>query len=76
MQHILGATIAPVGGDPTGRGSGGSYVNVGTAPGPAYAWEGSVGDVKTDTGNKMTEIPLVADHYWAMGRYAKIPATK
>jgi len=59
MQHILGATIAPVGGDPTGRGSGGSYVNVGTAPGPAYAWEGSVGDVKTDTGNKMTEIPLV-----------------
>ncbi len=52
-------TIAPIGGDPTGGGSGGRYVNVGTAPGPSYAWEGTVGDVKTDTGNKMTEIPLV-----------------
>ena len=60
MQRIIGATaIRP---DPTGGNDGtgtGSSGNVGATPGPTVPWVGSVGDVSTGTGNKLTVIPVV-----------------
>jgi len=50
------------GGTGTGTGAGSStpVTQPATTPGPAYSWEGSVGDVKTGNGNKLTSIPIVS----------------
>ncbi|MCC6729886.1 MAG: hypothetical protein IT208_11175, partial [Chthonomonadales bacterium] len=34
-------------------------VTLSPAPGPSYPWEGSIGDVNTGNGNKLTTLPLV-----------------
>ncbi len=60
MQRIIGATA--IRSDPTGGNDGtgaGSSSNVGATPGPTVPWVGSVGDVSTGTGNKLTVVPVV-----------------
>ena len=44
----------------TGVGSSTPVTQPATTPGPAYSWEGSVGDVKTGNGDKLTSIPIVS----------------
>ena len=46
-------------GNDGGGGTGTTTTNPGVAPGPAYSWEGSNGDVKTGNGNKLTAIPII-----------------
>ena len=57
MRRIVGSTFAPIGTDPNPGSD--PTANVGSSPGTAYPWEGTVGDVKTDNGNKQTTIPIV-----------------
>ena len=53
---LTGARATPIPPD----GGGGSGVNPAESPGAPFSWEGSVGDVKTGNGDKMTAVPLVA----------------
>ena len=62
MKRIVGAS-AILGGDPDTGGN--TAANVGASPGSAYPWEGSVGDVKTDNGNKLTTVLLWGSRRWA-----------
>ena len=56
MAHIKGA--AAIRQDP-GDGGGGVGGNAAASPGPGYPWIGTVGDVSTATGNKLTAVPTV-----------------
>ena len=63
----LHATPISIGGDGGGGSAGGGggstsgpITQPAATPGPAYSWEGSVGDVKTGNGNKLTSLPIVS----------------
>jgi len=64
MGQIMGSTPILIGGDGGGgtggggTGGGGTYTQPAAAPGPAYPWEGSVGNTKTGNGSKETSINL------------------
>ena len=45
--------------NPDPNDGGGVGGNAASSPGPDYPWIGTVGDVSTATGNKLTTIPTV-----------------
>ena len=58
---LQAAAVRGVGdGDGGTGGGGGTFSQPAATPGPAYPWEGSVYDVKTGNGDKLTSIPIVA----------------